>query len=82
MTLQSFVPAVCVPSAATLIAGGLSAHPAAQAIAAMVGGVGLIASAAVAIEAEADRMRELATSLFLTTLWSIALIAIVRLALS
>lgn len=81
MTLQSFVPAVCVPFAATMIAGGLSSDPAAQGITAVISSVGLAASAAIALESDVGHVRKCAASLFLTMLWTIALIAIVRLVL-
>lgn len=82
MTPRAFVPAVCVPFAAMLLAGGLSSDSTAMGITAVIGSLAVAASAGLALEADTGQMRECATSLFLTTLWSIALIAIVRLVLS
>lgn len=70
---------VCVPIAAMVLAGGLSANGAAQGITAYIWSVGTVASGVVA--ASKAEGRQYALHLFLTFLWSGTLVVNVRLVL-
>lgn len=79
MTPRAFIPAVCVPIAAMVLAGGLSSDATAQGITAVLWSVCAAASGVVAAsEAEG---RQHALQLFLAFLWSGMLVVVVRLVL-